>query len=388
MKIQSADCLAILRSFGVAEESNIPRDISRIRVSNPSPANTAAEFRYDSKNYALLFDEMIDDNKSEILDELTVFLPGRALDLLQNPVSITHTYGLPYKGKTVYLAAISAQSVRLDIHLSKTYPDLSRSSWQKRIKAGDVEVNGEVQDSPKSMVADEDEISIKELATVKTNSIDLPIIYIDDNVVVIDKPEGMLTHSKNQLDTEFTVADFFKKYATEDMTECRYGVVHRLDRGTSGVIVGARNTESYDILKKQFADRQVEKVYVAIVDGTPKLKTATIDVPIARDSKNQGRYKAYKKGKPAKTTYRVESTDDSTSLLTLQPKTGRTHQIRVHMAHIGCPVHGDSLYGKPADRLYLHAKQLTIRLPEEDMPRTFTSTLPESFKKYVSNQNE
>jgi 23S rRNA pseudouridine1911/1915/1917 synthase len=241
-----------------------------------------------------------------------------------------------------------------------------------------VKVNGETQASPKLEVEDTADIAIslpdKQDFSAKT----LPIIYLDDNVIVVNKPVGVLTHSKGDLNDEFTVAEFFRRYSTYHTDTNRPGVVHRLDRDTSGVIIGARHAEAAEVLMKQFADRKAKKTYLAVLEGHPKVDKATIDLPIGRNPKTPSTFRVDAGGKAALTNYDVLDKTDDYSLVRLEPKTGRTHQLRVHMAYLGTPILGDRVYGAQAQRLLLHAYSLEITIPGSQR-ETFVAPVPENF---------
>lgn len=378
MKIRSSDCLYILRRFDIASQEHVPRDVSRLSVKNPSPTNTLAEFRFDSANYILLVDDVAEDDEAYIDEQISSALPGRSASLVANPQSNLSTYALPYEGKSVYLLKIDADKRRLDSHLADTRPELSRSSWQKYIQSERVAVDGVVQTSPKYAIDSHSIVTVDVPELPTHDDRQLPIIYIDDDVIVIDKPAGVLTHSKNQLDHEFTVADFLRRYTTHGEDSDRAGVVHRLDRDTSGLIIGARHQAAFDSLKSQFANRQVVKTYHAVVDGQLGQPSVQIDLPIARNSSRPGTFTVKSGGKSAQTKVRVLRSGVKRSLLELQPHTGRTHQLRVHMASLGISIVGDRLYGKTADRLYLHATKLEFDLPSGER-RVFESPTPGSF---------
>ena len=288
------------------------------------------------------------------------------------------TYGLPYKGKDVYLFGVSSTKHRLDLWLSERNPDISRSTWQKHIKAGHIIVNGEPQTSTKYDIAETDDVVINVPETEDFSARTLPIIYEDNNVIVINKPVGVLTHSKGALNDEFTVGEFFRRFASYHKDTNRPGIVHRLDRGTSGVMIGAKNDETAKLLQKQFADRKTKKTYVAIVQGTPKQSEARIDLPIARNPSAPSTFRVDVKGKTAQTTYEVLASKENTSLVLLKPETGRTHQLRVHLAYLGTPILGDKVYGKPAERMYLHAYRLEVTIPKGKR-QVFEAPLPPQF---------
>lgn len=269
---------------------------------------------------------------------------------------------------------------RLDSTLAERFPDTSRSTWQKLIKTSQVQVNGTVITTPKFEVRESDVIDAQPPQAVDFSGQTLPILYQDDDVIVINKPVGILTHSKGALHSEFTVADFFRNYTTFHTDTDRPGIVHRLDRDTSGVMIGARTPEAGEWLQKQFANRKVKKTYLAIVTGRLKEASARIDLPIGRHPKSPSTFRVDPNGKSATTDYTTLATNNNESLIQLSPLTGRTHQLRVHMQYLAAPILGDRVYGTPADRLYLHAYKLAIQLPN-DQQKTFTAPVPTEFTK-------
>ena len=268
--------------------------------------------------------------------------------------------------------------MRLDAYLAKYWPEYSRATWQKYVKAGYVKVNSQVETSTKRVLGEDDKVDIEVPDAPSHEKSTLPVIYQDENVIVINKPTGILTHSKGVLNEEFTVADFFKKLTSYHTDTNRPGIVHRLDRDTSGVLIGALNDETASLLQKQFSSRKVKKTYIAVVDGTPSKPEAVIDVPIGRNPKHPSQFRADPNGKSAQTMYKVLASNSKYSLVELMPHTGRTHQLRVHMAYIGTPIHGDKIYGKEADRLYLHAAKLEITIPKGER-MLFAADVPKEF---------
>lgn len=271
--------------------------------------------------------------------------------------------------------------MRLDAYMAQYWPEYSRSVWQKYIGLGYVKVNGEVETSTKKMLFEDDEVTYDIPSKPDFAEQTLPIIFQDDNVVVIDKPAGVLTHSKGALNDEFTVAEFLRPLTSYHSDTNRPGIIHRLDRDTSGVIIGARNTETASLLQRQFSDRKVKKTYYAVVEGVPAESEAVIDLPIARHPTAPSTFRVHAGGKSAQTTYKVLDSDGKRSLIELKPFTGRTHQLRVHMAHLGTPIVGDRVYGNESDRLYLHAASLEITIPTSDR-RVFESPVPDSFESF------
>ena len=269
---------------------------------------------------------------------------------------------------------------RLDIHLSTTFdPSISRSLWQKYVKAGYVSVNQRVVTTPKFEIDETDEIAVK-LLEQEQASAELPILYEDDDVMVVNKPSGLLTHAKGGLSTEPTVAEIIRPKTSFASDTDRPGIVHRLDRDTSGVLIIAKTADAATHLQQQFAQRTTKKTYLAVTDGVPKLAAAKIDLPIGRNPSAPSTFRVDPNGKPAQTTYRVLAATDTQALIELKPTTGRTHQLRVHMAHLNTPIVGDRVYSKPnASRLMLHAHKLEITLPSGER-KTFKAAVPEEFQ--------
>jgi 23S rRNA pseudouridine1911/1915/1917 synthase len=196
--------------------------------------------------------------------------------------------------------------------------------------------------------------------------------------LVINKPAGVLTHSKGAFNPEGTVASFAAP-KTKGMEGDRAGIVHRLDRATSGVIIVAKDPTTMSLLQKQFSQRKVKKTYFAVVNGIPEIVKALIEVPIERNPKDPKTFRPGTTGKQALTEYEVIEQALARSLLVLRPATGRTHQLRVHLKYIGHPIIGDTIYdGEPADRMYLHAGKLEITLPGGQR-KVFEAPLPDGF---------
>jgi 23S rRNA pseudouridine1911/1915/1917 synthase len=207
-----------------------------------------------------------------------------------------------------------------------------------------------------------------------------PVLYEDDDVIVINKPLGVLTHAKGALSDEFSVAEFMRTRTTDGADGNRPGIVHRLDRATSGVMIAAKTPEAKRFLQKQFQDRKAKKTYIALTSGQPKDPVATIKLPIERNPKKPQTFRVGPQGKPSETAYEVVEQTDNITMFRLKPVTGRTHQLRVHLAYLGCPILGDIFYdGKTADRLYLHAESLEITIPSRER-MTFVAPLPPEFE--------
>ncbi|MEI6228644.1 MAG: RluA family pseudouridine synthase [Candidatus Saccharibacteria bacterium] len=378
VKVSSRDILDILRRFELAGDDNVPRNVENVKITHPNPISTLASFRFNKYQLYALFDDTAEDDVNYVMSQIKTAKSTVQGELLKNPRDTTTTYAMPFKGKECYLFSVISEKHRLDSELANRYPANSRSTWQKYIKSGFVSVNGTVITSSKYDVADIDQIAINIPETADHSADELPIIYIDDNVVVVNKPVGVLSHAKGVINEEFTVADFFRRYSSYNADTNRPGIIHRLDRDTSGVMIGARNAETAELLQKQFADRRTKKTYYAVLDGVPKLGKANIDLPIGRNPSAPSTFRVDSKGKSAVTKYEVIASNDKHSLVKLQPQTGRTHQLRVHMKYIGTPIRGDKVYGKAADRLYLHAFSLEITIPSGNRT-TFTAPVPAEF---------
>jgi 23S rRNA pseudouridine1911/1915/1917 synthase len=270
--------------------------------------------------------------------------------------------------------------VRLDVFVAKHVPELSRSSIQKLCDQEQVLVDGKPQGSNYKVKTDQKITLQYDLAELKDiPKIDLPILYEDEDCLVLNKSIGVLTHSKGMFNPEGTVATFIEPYLKGIEGE-RAGIVHRLDRATSGVIIAAKNAEAQSWLQKQFGQRRVKKTYVAVIEGQLDPNSAVIEVPIERNPKKPQTFRAGTNGKDAITTYKTLQSNEDYSTLELSPQTGRTHQLRVHLKYLDHPIVGDTLYGgKEADRLYLHAHKLELTLPNRER-KVFIAPVPSEFK--------
>lgn len=274
---------------------------------------------------------------------------------------------------------------RLDQYVTEQLGDVSRASAAKLIERGFVAVNGSPQLKAGYRIRQNDIIAVKydaeEAAAIP--EIELPIVFEDKHCVVINKPVGLLTHSKGAFNPEATVATWLSARLS-GMTGDRAGIVHRLDRATSGVMICAKTPAALSWLQKQFAQRNVKKTYVAVVKGSLANEQAVIDMPIERNPKKPQTFRVGSNGKPAVTSYKVLAANDTYSLLELTPATGRTHQLRVHLEHLKHPIFGDTLYGgESADRLYLHAHKLELTLPNKSR-QVFEVPVPPEFQELAS----
>lgn len=277
--------------------------------------------------------------------------------------------------------------MRLDVYVAQYWPERSRSQWQKLIREGRVFVLGEPITDVSFELGEDDEVTIKAPHPPVLTG-DIEVIYEDKDVLVMNKPSGTLSHAKGLTPEEFTVADFVRRHMSEEDNESnRPGIVHRLDRDTSGIIIAAKHEAAKSHLQRQFQDRKAKKTYVAIVSGVPKQPEAFIDLPIARNPKRPSSFRVDPKGKSSQTSYKVLGSNDKYSVVELKPITGRTHQLRVHMAYINTPIVGDVLYeggNSPLGRLCLHAQSLEITLPSSER-KTFIAPLPADMQELVDD---
>jgi len=292
---------------------------------------------------------------------------------------------------------IDPAGLRLDRYIAENLRLLSRS----QIKARELEarVNGKaVKISRIIKNGDKIELSWHEAEPVNLipENIPLDIIFENNRAVVINKPQGMVVHpGAGNWQGTLANALYHRRlelcHLTENETHApglRPGIVHRLDKDTSGVIIAAWDDEALAFLAEQFKSRKARKTYIAIVSGIPKEKKGRIEAFIARDPKDRKRFTVSSQGRASLTLYSVIKAWRSHSLLLLRPKTGRTHQIRVHLRHLGHPVTGDAIYGftdpaAPNASLMLHSRSLAVILPGETEQRVFKAPLPERFTKTI-----
>ncbi|HQA66908.1 MAG TPA: RluA family pseudouridine synthase [Aggregatilineales bacterium] len=277
--------------------------------------------------------------------------------------------------------------VRLDKFVASARADLSRMEVQRLIKAGEVRVNGRTEKASYRLEAgDEVELVLPEpeTPTIQPEAVELDVLYEDDDLVAVNKPAGMVTHPAygNWSGTLVNAALYHwpqMRDAGPDLE--RSGVVHRLDKDTSGVIVLAKTPQALRHLQRQFKRRTVYKLYTALVEGVPASSAGIIEAPIGRDPSRRKRMAVVKGGRPAITRYDLIEDLETNALLAVEPRTGRTHQIRVHLAWLGHPIVGDRLYGYRKQRiglkrLFLHASELHVDSPSTGERLEFRAPLP------------
>ena len=291
--------------------------------------------------------------------------------------------------RLVVLSFEQEQPQRLDKFLVANLPEFSRSRLQGLIKDGLVQVDGSTAQKSGQMLEGRARVQVKipppEPSILIPEAIPLQIIFENEDLLVVNKPAGMVVHpAAGHSSGTLVHAALAHAPGMEGIGgERRPGVVHRLDKDTSGLILLAKNDRAHRFLQDQFRLRKVEKVYLALVDGHPPTPVGRIEAPIGRDLRQRKQMAVVppEKGRQAISEYRTLETFPDHTFLEVHPETGRTHQIRLHMAFLGCPIVGDRTYGRrrpslPLDRHFLHAARLTIRLPGEDQPITFTAPLP------------
>lgn len=294
--------------------------------------------------------------------------------------------------------------VRLDRFLAAQLPLLSRTRVQVLIEEGRVRVNGVAPKASYRVQPDETvavEIPPPTPAAVEAEPIPLDVIYEDDDVAVVNKPANIIVHPGAGRGAGTLVAALLFRFGgTEGLSSVggplRPGIVHRLDKGTSGAMVIARNDEAHKRLVEEFQDRQVEKTYIALLHGRVKGESGRIDMPISRDLRRRTRMTTRRReGRPARTDWRVRVRLEAFTLVEADLHTGRTHQIRAHFSALGVPVVGDTLYGAPAqeraggrllpplERNFLHAARIAFEHPRTGKHMEFRAPVPAELHFYL-----
>jgi 23S rRNA pseudouridine1911/1915/1917 synthase len=284
-----------------------------------------------------------------------------------------------------FIAGDSEAGMRLDHFVSAKLPDYSRSRIQSWVEEGRVRVNGEVKKAswklrPGESVA----VEPAELKPLRAFAEDIPIdvLYEDEDLVAVNKPAGLVVHAGAGRDSGTLVNAMLHHFGTLSTAggDERPGIVHRLDKGTSGVMLVARTDVAHRALAAQFEAREVKKIYLAVVQGVVKRDLGVVETAIARDPVKRTKMTSrLGSGRPAYTEYRVLERMARHTLLEVRIGTGRTHQIRVHLSQVGHPVAGDTLYGAaatPEDRPWLHAWRITFRSPSRNEEITIEAPLP------------
>lgn len=296
--------------------------------------------------------------------------------------------------------------LRLDNALAKLFPDYSRARLQKWIKNGDATVNGKNMRPKDAVVGGEEvllNVELQDEVTLDPEDIALEIIYEDDVLLVVNKPTGLIVHP-GAGHPSGTMANALLHHIPEIRSVPRVGIVHRLDKDTTGLLVVAKDLKTHTHLVEQLQQRTVSRKYIALVYGE-MIAGGTVDEPIGRHSVDRKRMAVKPSmGRPAITHYRIRKKYKGFTLLNVQLETGRTHQIRVHMAHIKFPIIGDRVYGRKMNagknttlmqlsefpRQALHAAELSFVHPKTLKQVSFSSPLPQDFQQLIDvleNQN-
>ncbi|MFC2011823.1 RluA family pseudouridine synthase [Chloroflexota bacterium] len=286
----------------------------------------------------------------------------------------------------IYNLVVDEPGARLDKYVAEHYPELSRTQAQKLISDGYIKVNDRIAKAGHKLdTGDRLVISLPPTSpdTLSPEAIPLDILYEDDDLLVVNKPAGLTVHPAPGHSSHTLVNAILSHLPTLPDTGDwqRPGIVHRLDKDTSGVMLVAKNSAAYEYLTEQFKSRSVVKVYQVLVKGHLTPEDGIIDAPIGRDSRYRQRMAIVVEGegREARTTYHVTDYPGGCTLLEVRPETGRTHQIRVHLAAIGYPVVGDKIYGVKSpylSRQFVHASRLGFTLPSTGDYVEFTSPLP------------
>ena len=279
--------------------------------------------------------------------------------------------------------------IRIDRVLASKYPTFSRAYFQYLLEEGAVQIEGK-KAKKRHKLAPGEVVEIAflptEECTLEPQAIDLDILYEDEHIIAINKPAGLVVHpGAGNPDGTFVNALLHHCQSLDDDDSLRPGIVHRLDKETSGVLLAAKSARIKALLTQSFSDRRVEKEYVAITTSAPK--GTHCDLPIGRHPKRRQEMATVEGGKEASTRFEILQSGEEVCLVRAHPKTGRTHQIRVHLRHLGAPILGDKVYGKGApaekwgaERQMLHAHRLELAHPVTGEPLILMAPLPEDMK--------
>lgn len=283
---------------------------------------------------------------------------------------------------------------RIDKEIASLDSNMSREAIQRLIKEGKILVNGKiVKASYKTNIGDiiTIEESVAEETNLKPQEIPINIIYEDDDILIVNKEKGMVVHPGNG-NPDGTLANAVVAYCKESLSgiggKIRPGIVHRIDKDTSGLVIIAKNDLAHINLSNQIQKREVKKTYIALVRGVIKENEATINMPIGRSTKDRKKMAVIKTGKEAITHLKVLERFDGYTLIELVIETGRTHQIRVHMAEIGYPIVGDTVYSNGKNPFgvegqMLHARKLEFKHPKTMEEVSFEAPMPKYFKEIL-----
>ena len=293
-----------------------------------------------------------------------------------------------------YIVEAEEQGKRLDMYISSKDEELTRTSAQRLIEQGDILVNNKkvkvaYKVSEGDIIAVEKQMP-KEIE-IKAQNIPVDIVYEDDDIIVVNKPKGMVVHPANG-NPDGTLVNAIMAICKDSLSgiggEIRPGIVHRLDKDTSGLLIVAKNDKAHVNMSEQIKNHEVKKTYIALVRGVVKENQATIDMPIGRSNSDRKKMAVTKTGKNAVTHIKVLKRYDKYTLLEVNIETGRTHQIRVHLSYIGYPIIGDCVYSNGKNEFgvvgqCLHAKSLKFKHPITDEEMYVEAEIPEYFQQII-----
>ena len=290
-----------------------------------------------------------------------------------------------------YIVSQEEKGKRLDTYIPSVDTDITRTSAQRLIEDGNILVNGKnakvsykIQENDKISV----EIPEPKQIELKAQNIPIEIVYEDSDIIVVNKPKGMVVHPANG-NPDGTLVNAIMAICKDSLSgiggEIRPGIVHRLDKDTSGLLIVAKNDNSHVKMSEQIKNHEVKKTYIALVRGVFKENEATIDMPIGRSISDRKKMAVNKNGKNAITHIKVLKRFDKYTLLQVNIETGRTHQIRVHLSHIGYPIVGDYTYSNGKNEFdvvgqCLHAQKLEFKHPITQKDMCLEAELPQYFK--------
>ena len=290
-----------------------------------------------------------------------------------------------------YIVSQEEKGKRLDTYIPSVDTDITRTSAQRLIEDGNILVNGKnakvsykIQENDKISV----EIPEQKQIELKAQNIPIEIIYEDSDIIVVNKPKGMVVHPANG-NPDGTLVNAIMAICKDSLSgiggEIRPGIVHRIDKDTSGLLIVAKNDNAHVKMSEQIKNHEVKKTYIALVRGVFKENEATIDMPIGRSTSDRKKMAVNKNGKNAITHIKVLKRFDKYTLLKVNIETGRTHQIRVHLSHIGYPIVGDYTYSNGKNEFdvigqCLHAQKLEFKHPITQKDMCLEAELPQYFK--------
>ena len=294
-----------------------------------------------------------------------------------------------------YIVKSGEQGKRLDSYISSQNEKITRTTAQRLIEQGNILVNGKKQ-KVAYKIAENDVITVEQeepkQIELKAQKIPIEIIYEDEDIIVVNKPKGMVVHPANG-NPDGTLVNAIMNICKDSLSgiggEIRPGIVHRLDKDTSGLLIVAKNDMAHVKMSEQIKNHEVKKTYIALVRGVIKENEATIDMPIGRSRTDRKKMTVAKDGKNAVTHIKVLKRYDKYTLLEINIETGRTHQIRVHLSHIGYPIIGDYIYSNGKNEFgvegqCLHAKSLEFKHPITKKEMKLEAPLPEYFQDIIN----